>query len=280
MKRLTFLQILFFAGVLYACTNKGEVVAKVYDEKLYEGDIEAYFIKSNLSFEDSIQYRNKIINDWVNQQVVLHEANQIKDFDFDAIELKVNEYRNTLIRHQYENLMITEKLDTIISEDEYKAYYLKNKSDFQLNDYIVKVLYLKIPSDAPDVDKVDKWYKLNNITDILEIENYAKLYADNFYYDTENWIYFEDLTKEIPLHDINKDKFITRKSNMKFEEAGYYYFLNIIDYKLKNTISPLNFEKNKIKERILQMRINEIRKNISIELTNKANEKNAIKIQQ
>ena len=114
-------------------------------------------------------------------------------------------------------------------------------------------------------------YNLNEIitvddSDISEIETYAQLYASNFYYDDENWMYFDDLTKEIPLNNINKDKFITQKSKIKMDENGYFYFLNVIDYKLKNTISPLEFERDNIKQRILNIRIKDLRKTLKNEL--------------
>jgi hypothetical protein len=142
---------------------------------------------------------------------------------------------------------------------------------------LVKVLYLKIPFDAPDIEKVANLYKLNRESDKTDIEIYAKIYASNYYYDVENWIYFDDLLKEIPLQDINKDKFIMKRSKIRFEENGYYYFLNVIDYKLKNTTSPLNFEKNNIKERIINTRVKELRAQIKEEIISKAYDKNKVK---
>ena len=100
----------------------------------------------------------------------------------------------------------------------------------------------------------------------------------NFYYDAENWIYFDDILKEVPLQDINKDKFILKRSKIRFEEGGFYYFLNIIDYKLKNSISPLSFERNKIKDRIINIRIRALREEIRKEIITNAYANDKVKI--
>ena len=135
-----------------------------------------------------------------------------------------------------------------------------------------QVLYLKIPLDAPDIDKMGSAYKLRNEDDLETIEIYAKMYASNFYYDIDNWIYFDDLLKEIPLHDINKDRFILKLSKLRFEESGFYYFLNILDYKLKNSTSPISFERENIKARIINLQIKELRETIKNDIIKKAYE--------
>ena len=47
---------------------------------------------------------------------------------------------------------------------------------------------------------------IKNDKDLSKVNTYAKLYAENFYFDDEQWIYFNDLTKDIPLKEYNKDK--------------------------------------------------------------------------
>jgi hypothetical protein len=165
-----------------------------------------------------------------------------------------------------------------VTEEEILSYHRSHKEDFQLNDYLVKVLYLKIPTDAPNLSKIENVYRLQKPGDLETVETYAKIYATNFYYDIESWIYFDDLLKEIPLNDINKDRFILNLSKIRFEDNGFYYFVNILDYKLKNSISPLDFERENIKARILNLRIKETRDQLKKELIDAAYDKNEVTI--
>ena len=254
------------------------IVAKVYDKELYFSQYSYLFYGTDINEVDSINISKEYISNWVEEQILVHNAQNNINLDLLEIKSKAERYKNSLIIHKYENDYIESNIDTNISYSELKKYYKEHQNDFQLNDYLVKVLYLKVTTDAPDINKVDKWYKLYREDDITEIENYAKLYASNFYYDEENWMYFEELTKEIPLNNISKDKFITQKSKIRLDENGYYYFLNVIEYKLKNTTSPLEFEKDNIKQRILNIRIKELRKALKKDNIQKAYDEKSVYI--
>jgi hypothetical protein len=258
--------------------DKGNVLAKVYEEELFEKDLKDYLKEQQFDFIDSAKVAEAYISQWVNEQILVHAATENKELDKEKIDRTVEQFKIEMQILQLEQLLVDEQLDTNISGDEIKDYYDAHQEDFQLNDYLVKVLYIKIPFDAPDVDQISRKYKLYRETDIDEIEIYAKIYASNFYYDEDNWIYFDDLLKEIPLQDINKDRFIMKRSKTRFEENGFYYFLNVLDYKLKNTISPLSFEKNNIKERILNNRIMNLREQIKLDIINNAYETNSVTI--
>ncbi len=262
---------------IFSCSSKedkGKLIAKVYDEELYDSDIE--WILKQTPKADSAEVAENTIQDWINDQILVHEAAKDEAINQDEINRKVENFKNDLMIMQLEQKLVNEQLDTVVSQQEIQTYYNEHQADFQLNDYLVKVLYLKIPVDAPDIDKIAKQYKLYNPTDIEEIEIYAKIYASNFYYDEEKWIYFDDLLKEVPLQDINKDRFIMKRSKTRFEEGGFYYFLNVIDYKLKNSTSPMSFESQNIKERIINMRVKDLREKIKQDIISKAYDDKAI----
>ncbi len=270
--------ILFSIQFFSSCSNndpKVELIAKVYDAELTRNELQDELRTKNI-LTDSQKYADVYVNNWVSNQVILRNAKEIETKQLNSINAKVEKYKNQLLIHYYQNKLIEEQLDTIISEEEIVKFFNNHKSDFQLKDYLVKVLYIKVPVDAPDLENLGKWYKLRKETDETDIIQYAGLYANNFYYDKVNWIYFDEITKEIPLSDINKDRFITRKSQIRFIENEYYYFLNIIDYKLKNATSPIEFERENIKKRILNKRVLNMRDSISQLLIQKAYNENAI----
>ena len=265
---------------MQSCTgvDKGvDTVAEVYGEQLDRSSFD-YLFDGKETKEDSIEIAGRFISKWIEEEALVHAAKQNEKIDKSKITLKVRQFENTLLIHKNENLYIESNLDTLVSAVEYKSYYDAHKADFQLNDYLVKVIYLKVSSDAPDLNLVNKWYRLRKEEELGLIEAYAQKYGENFYYDIENWIYFDQLAKEIPLKDINKDRFITRKRNIKVDENDYLYYLNILDYKLKNTLSPLEFEKSNIKRRILNVRIKKLRGAYKTEVLQKAKNEKAIKL--
>lgn len=239
---------------LNACKNNNDpIVAKIGSETLTESELEYLLLQSpDLSSDE-------IINQWLKRSVFLNKFDSLSSEQQNEIIYKVKDYKASLIRYEVENTLIEQLLDTIVTEQEMLDYYELNKRDFELSDFIVKVLYLKIPSNAPDLDKINRIYLLKQPKDTIQVSEYANKYAANFFYNKEKWIYFDDILKEIPLDNIDKEKFILSKTKTSFEENGFIYFLNILDYRLKNAPSPFSLERNHIRQRILTNRISTLR---------------------
>lgn len=272
---------LILALLLISCktnTDTSRLLARVGEKELHLSEIGYIFDNKILSPEDSARIIADYCQNWVNDQLIIAAANKNENVNKKEIERKADNFKNDLLIHAILNQETKAQLDTVVSENELKSYYRKHQDDFQLNDYLVKVLYLKIPLDAPDINKISSAYKLRREKDLETIATYAKTYASNFYYDIDSWIYFDDLLKEIPLHDINKDRFILKRSKIRFEESGFYYFLNIVDYKLKNSTSPLSFEKENIKARIINERIKALKLSIQQDLIKKGYDENEVDI--
>jgi hypothetical protein len=254
---------------LFSCNEdeeKGEVLASVYLNELMLSSI-----------PDGLDDKEKkeFVDDWINTQIYLEAFKQAK-IDTSEIIKRVKAYENSLKVYKLEELLVAERLDTIIKAKEINEFYQNHKADFELKDYLVRVMYLKVPSEAPDLGKIEQMYLLKNPKDTAMMQDYAKLYAANFYFDHETWVYFDDILKEVPLQDFNKEQFIVRKTKRNFEENGFMYFLNIYDYRLKDALSPLEFETENIKQRILNQRKKKLRIVIKRELLEKAYAENKI----
>jgi hypothetical protein len=148
-----------------------------------------------------------------------------------------------------------------------------------LNDYIVKALYLKIPKELDFKEEdVHINYLLKNDKDLAEINSYAKLYAQNYYFDDSTWIYFDELAKDIPLSKYNVDNIVLNRTKTYFSDDQHWYFLNILDYKLKDEAPPLEFLKDRIRSIIVSQRLNDIREKNETKLLNDLKKKHEISI--
>ena len=115
-----------------------------------------------------------------------------------------------------------------------------------LKDYIVKALYLKVSKGTPDIEKPQLHFKLEQEADVNEMRYYADLYAVQFHYNPDQWLFFEDVLKVIPLEEVNTESFLRKKKKkIMFEDDNFIYFVNITDFMLKDAISPLSFEKER-----------------------------------
>jgi hypothetical protein len=60
--------------------------------------------------------------------------------------------------------------------------------------------------------------------------------------------------KEIPIETYNKELFLKNNRFVEVTDSLHYYFVNIKGFKIKNSISPLAFEKDNIRTIIINKR--------------------------
>ena len=247
-------------------------LARVGSEFLYLDELSEEWSGSN----DSIELLNQVVDKWVREEAIIQRA--ILELPDEALDLErqLESYKKSLLIYAYEKELVKKKLDTLVTDAEIQQYYLEHQDNFKLQDYIVKVFYLKVVKDAPKLDEVRKWYKLKTDEDRENLLSYSPVHSVNYYFDEQKWVYFDDVLKVIPLTDINKSSFIRNKRKVTFQEDNFVYFLNIRDFRLKDAVSPLSLEREKIKSIILNVRANQLKKKIREELYNDAKKRQDI----
>ena len=264
MKNIVF--NILFSIFLLSCNsveieNDEVKIASVGNEILYQTELE-YSFPSGLNEKDSISFLNQFVQNWIINQLLLQKAEELLPEKTKNVDAKLEQYRISLLSYEFEELYIKQRLDTTVSNDEILSYYEQHKDDFILKDYLVKCLILKCMNNLPDLEQVKKSYLLRKEEDEDQIRTFAQSYNAELYLNNEEWIYFEDLIAKVPIEDYNKRRLITRKKKFFFEDNNIINFVNIYDYKLKDAVSPLSFEKERIKSIILNMRMNELRKQL------------------
>jgi hypothetical protein len=89
---------------------------------------------------------------------------------------------------------------------------------------------------------------------------------------------FDDLKKEIPQLKEVPEYNLQNGKTFEFTDNTSFYFLKIIEIKSKNTLSPLNFEKNNIKAMLLNERKQKLISSIKKDFFEKAKSNNKIEI--
>lgn len=242
----------------------GTPVARVYDKKLYAEELNPA-LTSGLSSEDSAKVIKGYIQNWIKQQVLLKKAESNLTEEQKDKKKQVEDYRNSLIIYEYESLLIAQRLDTIVSEEEIKEHYTKNQQDFELQENIVKINYVKLPKDAEDATKLWGWMNSDKPADKKKLQDYCVLKAVNYYLDDSTWLYLNDIAKEINIQ-YDQSQFLKQQKFFSLQDGEYLYLIKIIDFRIKNSISPLEFEKEKIKNIIINKRKVELLRDVELKM--------------
>lgn len=263
---------------LFSCSDSDKVIATVGEAELTENDAYVLMKHRGLDFNNKSELRT-FVKDWCNIELYRQELKTKYPKEWKLVELRSNAYSGDLAQYYLEELRVRKSLDTVVTNEELQTYYDAHLEEFLLNDYIVKALYLKIPKELDFKEEdVHVNYLLKNDKDLAEINSYAKLYAQNYYFDDSAWIYFDDLAKDIPLSKYNVDNIVLNRTKTYFSDDNHWYFLNIIDYKLKDEAPPLEFLKDRIRSIIVSQRLNDIREKNEAKLLKELKKKHEINI--
>lgn len=229
------------------------VIARVYDKYLYVSDIRNV-VPKGASKNDSLTIIRSFVQNWIQQQAVLKRAEDNLDDERKNVDKKLEEYRNSLITYIYESELINQKLDTSISSQEIEKYYKENENNFQLKNNILQVLYFKLPKSAPKLSKVKGWFRSNNAKDRKLLEEYCYQYATDYYFNDEEWILFDDLLKKIPIKTYDQEQYLKNNRYIEIPDSANIFFVNVKGFKIKESLSPLNFERENIWNLIINNR--------------------------
>ncbi|MBW6479954.1 MAG: hypothetical protein K0B37_11035 [Bacteroidales bacterium] len=258
MQKLIVIVILISFSFLGACNlfdgrKADERVARVGNKYLYRSDLQG-IVASGTSPADSVFIIKRYIDNWVRQQVNLAQAEKNLTADLADFNRKVENYKNSLIVFSYENEYINANLDTVITPELMAEYYEKHQDEFKLRDHIVQVKYVKLPLDAPEINTVRRLVRSDSEQDLIALEEYCINHAASYFLDTESWFVFSDILRDMPINPQNTESFLRNNSFLERTDDFYRYFLNIIDYRLEGSASPIVFQSDNIKAIILNHR--------------------------
>jgi hypothetical protein len=253
--------------------KKEEPVARVLGKYLYPRDIQDIF-PSNISKSDSVIVARDFIEKWIKQQLLLNKAELNLTDAEKNVDKQIENYRTSLLIYKYEQSLIKEKLDTFVNSQEIVDYYNENSSNFLLNANIVKALFLQVPRTSPEIWKARRWYRSDNEEDIKKLEDYCYQYATKYDYFNDNWIYFSEIEKILPIKIDNPESYLKYRKFIEIKDSTYYYFVSIKDYRLVGTVSPLETVRENIRNIIFNKRKISLIKELEFEIYNDALNRN------
>ena len=272
--------ILFFSIILLSlsCERESTEVKLARFQNIYLNESNLVNeIPLNLNKEDSTIFVKNYIHKWLVNQMIMDKSENMIPFEVTNVEKKINKYKMSLISYEFEQFYINKRLDTSINKSEINNYYESHLDDFVLNDYVVKCMYIKVPKNSKLVTEIKNNYFLKNEKMVDQIMKTGQSEEASLYYNPEEWVFFDDLLKQIPiLEKYSKIDFIKKKKKVVLEYNESVYFINVFDYIIKNGTSPLSFEENKIKSIILNQRAKNIRKKLRLDLYNDGIKNNLI----
>jgi hypothetical protein len=277
--------VIIFCSVflLTGCKNNNvqpqrRAVAEVGKVVLYYDQM-PNLIQKGVNNDDSVALFQNYINKWAKRQLLLQKAeDNLSPASKLKIEKQIEETRSNLLIYEYQQQMIIEKLDTLISDAEMEDYYANNEKTFVLNTNIVKVLFIKLPFETPDLNKIRVLIRSNDHNDLLQLESLCYQFAEKFEDFNEDWIPMDQLIAELHTNIPDEENFLKRNTFLETNDSTSTYLVSFRDYRLRSSLAPFEYVKNDIKRIIWNTRRFEFIQSLENGIYNDALKDNSFKI--
>lgn len=261
--------LLCLLSFLFACETKKPdgtriPIIEVEGQFLYEDQLTT-IVPANVNAEDSVQIVEGYIRKWATD-ILLYETAKRNVIDKSEIDKLLDDYRKSLIIHQYQQNILSQRLPQNPTEGELYEFYKEYPNQFRLKEAWVKGIFLVLPNGAPKIDQVKQWVKKADTESLEEIEKYSLQYGLSYDYFMDAWL---------PLNEILKKSSSEFESGYTVLQAGRlyevsdslkHYVLSVDSIKRVGDIEPFEQAKDKILYLMMNQRKSEFIRNFENEL--------------
>ena len=231
-------------------TSAKEIVAIVNTEKLFKTDF-INILPKNLHKIDSHVMAKSYIHDWAINKLLLEKAkNNSSSQTMNQINGLVKDYKESLLINNYKEQLIKQKLDTVITEEELKEFYLSNKENFKLNEELVKIKFLHIDNNINDKKKILALFKSDDILDLEELEKQELSFKFHQFNDSI-WRELDNVLLKLPF---SKKKLLKKTKFIQKQDSIGLYLVAVKDVLERNSTAPLSYVTSTIEQMILHNR--------------------------
>ncbi|MDP2059550.1 MAG: peptidyl-prolyl cis-trans isomerase [Flavobacteriaceae bacterium] len=247
-----------------------DAIARVNDDYLPASYLKN-LIPIDTKAEDSMLLAQTYINRWATEKLLIDRA--IINLSADKqqeLENLINQYRQDLYTRAYKDAIISQSLDTVISEKTLDSFYQQNSNNFRLNEDILQIRFAQLPKSHSALKSLTENFKRYNhkdskLLDSLSIQFFKYNFNDSI------WVKAVDVINVItPVTIENKDEVLKKSQFSQLEDSLSVYLIFVKDKRIRNEVAPLRYIRETIRQIVLNKRISELNKKLETDITKDA----------
>lgn len=254
------------------------VLAEAAGRKLYAREVKAAIPKGVVG-EDSVAFVNRYVEKWVHKQLKLHEAEELFSDAEQDIDSLVEEYRQALLIRKFDQHLIEERIDTLVTADQIAAYHREHASDFKVNQTLVKGRIVRFDANNRQAPKLRKLMtqpgssRQQEFADICTKNNFV---LNDF---SSSWVTFSEFLGYLPtLRNQSYDALLSSRAVQEMSDGHSRYYCEISDVLRPGDPEPLERSEAIVRRILYNQRQNEIIRAYDEEVYRKAVEEGRVKI--
>ncbi len=227
------------------------LLARVQQKTLHLSEMEGMF-PEGISPTDSLDILNTYVSRWIREAVMLVEAEATVPANFD-IDRLVRDYRASLVRTNYEKILVEQLLDSNILQSELEQFYEENKLLYELETPIVRCYFLKVPLPTPEAGQLRSLWNNDNTQSLAALQAYAESYAEVALLEDSLWYSVEEVADQLPPGTLTPANVGSKQDFTQRDEHHQYYF-RLFELRNRTEIAPLSYVEEQARKVILHQR--------------------------
>ena len=269
------LQLLLIIFLVSSCDyfrapKEPKAIARVGKSFLYEDDI-LNLVPSGTSKKDSIAIVKSFIDNWATKKLLFEASerniSKAKTTEFNEL---IEQYKVDLYTKNYIEDLVVRQIDTLVTDEQIKMYYDKNKQFFNNSSELVKMRYINLVKENPKFVNIKSKFSSFTKKDRKDLEQQAVNFK-SYAFNDSIWVDINQVFEKLPFVNLeNKERFLSSGINFQYPDSTTIWLVKVNKVLPKDSPTPLEFLKPTIKQIIVNNRKLELVNTIEKEITNDA----------
>ena len=258
------------------------VIARVNDHFLTLDELKENLPKQ-INADDSTVFAKNFIRNWATDKLLLDRAKlNLPEEQQAYFRDLAQKYEEQLYKKAYKDAIAERELEGEIDSIAVLEYYELNKSNFKLNEDLIKLRYLQVDKKINDFKNIKEKFRRFNAEDKKSLENRTLEFKSVILNDS-TWVRTVDIIDEFSKKDsldLKTEAFFKSNNFIELEaKSGNDVFLIFVKDVLKrNNEAPLSYVRPTIEQILLNKKKTEFSKNIEKEITKDATKNNEFEV--
>ena len=275
--KLFFLSVfLFFSGCSFVSDDNSKNIAR-YEESFFTKEEFSSLIEG-VEIIDSLSMKNSIINNWAIEKILIERAElNLNETKLQKIQSLVDDYRSNMLSEAYLEALVNSSINLEVDSLEIISLYENNKSLFNLNEDIFKLVFVELPLDFSDTYEIRSKIKRFKRDDQIFLDSISYRFK-SFSLNTDDWISQKILFKKFPFLTNYSYRSLKNYNFFQFKDSLSLYLIKIKESVKKGDISPIDYVLPTLEYMSLNKRKKELMLSIKTDILKDALEKNKLEI--
>ena len=275
--KLFFLSVfLFFSSCRFVSDDNSKNIAR-YGESFLTKE-EFLSLTEGVKINESISMINSIINNWAIEKILIERAElNLNEAKIQKIQSLADDYKSSLLSEAYLEALVNSAINLEVDSLEIINLFENNKSLFNLNQDIFKLVYIELPLDFSDTYEVRSKIKRFKRDDQIFLDSISFRFK-SFSLTTDDWISQNILMQKFPFLTNYSYRSLKNYNFFQFKDSLSLYLIKINEYVKKGDISPIDYVMPTLEYMSLNSRKKELMLSIKTDILKDALEKNKLEI--